>query len=240
MEISLAAEKILTAPITNSLLTGLVGSVVIIILFRILARNITPRPGSKQNVAEVIVDYFLNLTESITQNHQKTLEFLPLVMTFFIFILLNNWLGLLPGVGSIGFNELKEGKEVFIPLFRSTNADLNTTLALAIFSVGSIQYYGIKHLRLGYFKKFFDFSGVIPCFVGFLELISEFAKVISFSFRLFGNVFAGEVLLAVITSLVPLIAPVPFYALELFVGLIQALVFTMLSLVFMQVATQHH
>ena len=240
MEISLAAEKLLTAPVTNSLLTGIIGSVIIIVLFRLLSARAKLKPSAKQNVSEIIIDSFLSLVESITQNRQKALEFLPLVLTFFIFILINNWLGLVPGVGSIGFHELKEGKEIFVPIFRSANADLNTTIALALIAVASIQYFGLKHLRLGYIKKFFDFSGFIPFFVGFLELISEFAKIISFSFRLFGNVFAGEVLLAVITSLVPIIAPVPFYGLEIFVGLIQALVFTMLSIVFMQVATQRH
>lgn len=130
------------------------------------------------------------------------------------------------------------------PIFRAATADLNTTLALAIISVFLTQYWGIKYLGLSYFKKFFNFSdGPIFTFVGLLELVSEFAKIISFAFRLFGNIFAGEVLLVVIAALSPKflpILPLPFYGLEVFVGLIQALVFAMLSLVFINMATTSH
>lgn len=241
MTISLAAEKIATSPLTNALVTGLLGSLVIVGVFVLITRNIKKNPSRRQNFAEWIVESILSLAEGITGDRQKALYFLPLGMTFFIFILVNNWLGLLPGVGSIGFHEtLASGETSFIPLFRAANADLNTTLALALISVAAIQYFGIAHLGIKYFKKFFNFQSPIHFGVGILEIISEFAKIISFSFRLFGNVFAGEVLLAVITGLVPFIAPLPFYGLELFVGLVQALVFTILSLVFFQVATQHH
>ena len=240
MTISLAAEKIPGLPITNSLLTGMAATLIILAIFALLIRGIRRTPGSKQNFAEWIVEGFLNLVESITGDHQKALKLLPLGITFFIFILVNNWLGLLPGVGSIGFKEIEDGKEVFVPLLRSSNADLNTTLALALVSVVSIQRFGIGELGIKYFKKFINFSGPIQFGIGLLEILSEFAKIISFSFRLFGNVFAGEVLLAVITGLLPLIAPLPFYGLELFVGLIQALVFTILSLVFFHVAMQQH
>jgi F-type H+-transporting ATPase subunit a len=162
----------------------------------------------------------------------------PLVATFFIFIIVNNWAGLIPGFGSIGIYEMKEGHEVFVPFLRSANADLNTTIMLSLVSVIVIQIVGIGVIGLkSYTKKFFNFSSPILFFVGILELISEFIKIISFSFRLFGNVFAGEVLLIVITMLVPYILPIPFYGLELFVGFIQALVFTMLTLVFIKMAT---
>jgi F-type H+-transporting ATPase subunit a len=240
MTISLAAEKIPGLPITNAFLTGIIASLVIIVIISWLTWSIRRVPRKKQNFAEWMVEGFLNLVEGITGDHQKALKFLPLGLTFLIFILVNNWLGLLPGVGSIGFKEAVEGKEIFVPLFRSSNADLNTTLALALVSVVAIQWFGVGALGLKYFKKFLNFSNPIYFGIGILESISEMAKVISFSFRLFGNVFAGEVLLAVITGLIPLIAPLPFYGLEIFVGLIQALVFTILSLVFFQVATQEH
>jgi len=126
------------------------------------------------------------------------------------------------------------GKEVFVPLFRSTNSDLNNTLALAIVSVASVQFFGI--ITIGFFKyagKFFVSPFKKPygvgTFVGLLELVSEFSKMISFSFRLFGNIFAGEVLLVVVSMIIPYIVPLPFMFLELFVGFIQALVFSMLS-----------
>ena len=161
--------------------------------------------------------------------------------TLFIFIIFLNWFGLLPGVGTIGFYEIEEGHEVaekvFVPLFRAGSADLNTTLALALISVVSIQISGIKTLGKEYIGRFFNFKNPIYFFVGILELISEFSKIISFAFRLFGNIFAGEVLLTVIAFLIPVIAPLPFLGLELFVGFIQALVFSMLTSVFLSLAT---
>jgi len=157
-------------------------------------------------------------------------------LTFFVFILVPNWLGILPGIGSVGFYE--EGK--FIPFFRSPNSDLNMTLSLAILSVLLAQYYGIQQLGFShYLKKFLNLKSPSGFFIGILELIGEFAKVISFSFRLFGNVFAGEVLLITISALMPLIAPLPFIFLEFFVGLIQALIFAILTAIFIKVATSH-
>ncbi|RJR14645.1 ATP synthase F0 subunit A [Candidatus Microgenomates bacterium] len=128
----------------------------------------------------------------------------------------------------------------FTPLFRGPTADLNTTLALAIVAVVSFQYFGLKQLGFGYVHKFLNFSNPIYFFLGLLEIVSEFAKIISFAFRLFGNVFAGEVLLTVIAFLMPIIAPLPFLGLELFVGMIQALVFSMLSAVFLNTAVSMH
>lgn len=128
--------------------------------------------------------------------------------------------------------------EIFVPILRAPSSDLNTTLALAIISLISFQAFGIA--AIGFFKyagKFINFKGPIDFFIGILELIGEVAKMISLSFRLFGNVFAGEVLLLVIAFLVPLIAPLPFFALEIFVGLIQAFIFAMLTVVFLKVAS---
>jgi F-type H+-transporting ATPase subunit a len=132
------------------------------------------------------------------------------------------------------------GKEVFIPILRGPTADINATLALALIAMFMVQYYGFKYQGFKYLKKFFNFSNPINAFVGILELVSEFSKIISFTFRLFGNIFAGEVLIAVMTFLIPVVAPMPFYALELFVGVIQGLVFMMLSTVFMNMATLSH
>lgn len=129
----------------------------------------------------------------------------------------------------------------FVPVIRPATADISTTLALALISVILTQYYGIKFQGFSYFTKFFNFKqGPIFTFAGFIELISEFAKIISFAFRLFGNIFAGEVLLAVTAFLIPLFLPIPFLGLEIFVGFIQALVFAMLTLVFINMATIGH
>jgi len=220
----------------------------------------------------------------VTHNKKKAKVLLPYIATFFIWILLNNWLGLLPGVGTIGItqepahaslpaieayasevttdnkgmeelsnNQAGEAvyadkkveeeihsEKVFIPIFRAGTADLNTTIALAAISVIVTQVIGFQYLGLNYFTKFFNFSSPIMFFVGILELVLEFAKIMSFAFRLFGNIFAGEVLLTVILFLIPVIAPMPFYGLEIFVGFIQALVFAMLSLVFFNMATISH
>lgn len=129
---------------------------------------------------------------------------------------------------------------VFVPYFRAGTADLNTTLALALITVIATQVVGVQYLGLSYFKKFFNFSSPIMFFVGILELVSEVGKVLSFAFRLFGNVFAGEVLLVVISGLTYLVVPMPFYGLEIFVGFIQGLVFSLLTMVFFNMATMGH
>ena len=213
---------------------------ILLVLFALkIASGVNRIPGTLQNIAEIIVESLYNLVESVEKQHAK--KYFPLIATFFIFILFNNWSGLIPGFGSIGLWEEKEGERILIPFFRAGTADLNTTLGLALISVIAIQYFGIQSLGIKlYLKKFFNFSNPINFFVGILEFIGEFTKIISFTFRLFGNIFAGEVLLAIIVFLVPVFASIPFLGLEIFVGLIQALVFAMLTLVFITVATAGH
>lgn len=295
IHVSIMAEPIATVggfTITNSMLTSTLVSICIIIFAIYANRQIkhTRRPKGLQNVLEFIVEALFNLTNEITVNKAKTQAIFPLTATFFLFIMLNNWAGLLPGVGTIGISQpvhiaqptipvstayasddvepvlINEESELsdaersaeaeehqlskelsqeeshteFIPLFRAGTADLNTTLALALISVIATQAIGIKYLGIPYFGKFFNFKSPVFFFVGILELISEIAKIISFAFRLFGNIFAGEVLLVVIAFLIPILVPVPFIGLEIFVGAIQALVFMMLSIVFMSMATHGH
>ena len=201
-------------------------------------------PSRFQALVEMVAEGLYEFLEGVAG--EKVRMFYPLIATFFFFILVANWMGLLPGVGSIGVYEMHEGHEVLIPFLRGANADLNTTLALAIVSVVATQYFGVRTQGLKYFSKFFTFKGKavyerpINAFVGILELISEFIKILSFSFRLFGNIFAGEVLLVVMAFLAAFIASLPFMGLELFVGLVQALIFSMLSLVFFLMATVSH
>lgn len=132
--------------------------------------------------------------------------------------------------------EEAEEHVTFIPLFRAPTADLNTTIALALIAVFVIQYYGFRFAGGTYFKRFFNVKSPIFFFVGLLELVSDLSKIISFAFRLFGNIFAGEVLLAVMAFLFAFLLPIPFYGLELFVGVVQALVFGMLTVVFTSIA----
>jgi F-type H+-transporting ATPase subunit a len=200
-------------------------------------------PSGIQNFVEVIVEGLFKFFNGIVGDEEKTKKFFPIVATIFFFVIVSNWMGLLPGFGSIGLWEEHEGHEVLVPLFRSTYADVNMTFALALIAVTSVQIFGFAMLGFKkYAGKFFvnPIKNFVGSFVGILELVSEFSKMISFSFRLFGNIFAGEVLLLVISFLVPYVVPLPFYGLELFVGFIQALVFSFLTLVFLQMATTAH
>lgn len=178
------------------------------------------------------ISYVYSLFESVLAD--KTKLFFPLIGAFFFFILFNNWAGLLPGVGSILVGRT--------PLLRAGTADLNGTVALALIIMIFVQIIGIKYVGIkSYLGKFFNFSSPIAFFVGILEIISELSRVLSFSFRLFGNIFAGEVLLVVVAFLVPFAVSFPFLMLETFVGLIQAVVFSMLSAVLIKLAiTKHH
>lgn len=244
--ISLKAEPIfylLKIPITNSFLTGILALLIAFLL------GLYYRSQSIKKVEDrSYFFYFLNfINKSLYQFfepifNEKTKKFYPILACFFIYILLNNWLGLLPGVGSIMIKVIDHGKEHHFPLFRGVTADLNTTIFLGIASIFLSQYYSIKYLGLNnYIKRFYDLKNPMSFFIGTLEIVSEFSKILSFSFRLFGNVFAGEVLLTIIAFLIPILAPAPFFFLEIFVGFIQALVFTMLSAVFISLAiTKSH
>lgn len=129
---------------------------------------------------------------------------------------------------------------LIIPLFRSVYSDVNNTIALALISFFMVEFWGLRTLGFSYLGKFFNFSGFIPFFVGILELLSEFIRIVSFAFRLFGNIFAGEVLILMLTFLLPFLIVDIIYGLELFVGFIQAAVFALLTLVFAVMAVEHH
>lgn len=291
IHVSLSAEPIYyigNFPITNSMLLSMIVSLAIITFAIVANRSLkrTDKPRGLQNFAEFIVESFFHFCHTITGDLKRSHLFMPWVASFFIFIILNNWSGLIPGVGyilvpeaepestqsehslirvvtaaetsttetepteeEIHIKETSEGvnaaevsheKEPMVPLFRAGTADLNTTLALGLLSVIMIQSFGFRFLGRSYLSKYFNFSSPINFFIGILELISEFGKIISFGFRLFGNVFAGEVLIVVLLSLTRLILPIPFYGLEVFVGMIQAVVFSMLSLVLYNMATIGH
>ncbi len=243
MEISLKPEIIGTffgMPIANSLVLSLFTSTLLVGGGILAVQSLKIVPKTVQNVVETLIEGILDFFESALGNREQAKKFFPLVATIFLFILFNNWIGVLPGTGSFGLKETHDHITTIVPFFRSANSDLNTTFALAIISVAAIQWYGIR--KLGFSKhisKFFTVTkGPIPFFVGILEFIAEFAKILSFGFRLFGNIFAGEVLLLIIMTLVPLLAPFPFILLEFFVGFIQALVFAMLTLIFLKIATE--
>jgi F-type H+-transporting ATPase subunit a len=240
MEISLKAEHLFSIgnfSITNGLLLAVVVSLFLITFSVIFRSKIKMVPGIVQAVVEMGIEALLNLMESVLGTRAAAEKYLPLIATIFIFVLTSNWLGLLPGVGSF---EFKEG-EKFIPLLRSPAADLNFTLALAIVSVFATNFFGMVVLgTFTHIKKFLNFTSPINFFVGILELLSEISRVISFSFRLFGNIFAGEVLLSIMFFLLPYIVPIPFMMLEIFFGAIQAFIFAILTLVFLASSIASH
>ncbi len=240
MHISIAAEKLFyigPIPVTNSLLVTWITILLFMILIVVVRIKKSIIPVGIQNVVEYILEFFYRTVCDAIEDEDKGRKFFPLVMTIFLFVLIINWLGLLPGFGSIGFFHTKGEHKAFIPLLRGASADLNTTIALALISVFLTQVFSIRYLGLrGYIGRFIKLKNPIMFFVGILELIAELAKIISFSFRLFGNIFAGEVLLLVMITLIPFIIPIPFLVLEIFVGFIQALVFALLTLFFIKIA----
>lgn len=237
VHISPKAEEIFflgNFPVTNTLiLIGIVfvGLLAVSCLFK---RKFALVPGNFQNVVEFVIESVLDMMEPVFGSRKKAEKYLPWIATFFILILFSNWLGLFPGVGSI----VVKSELGSVPLLRAPASDLNFTIALAIISVIVINYFGVKSLGTKlHIKKFINFSSPINFFIGILEAVSEIAKIISFSFRLFGNVFAGEVLLTIIVFLVPYLIPLPFLLFEVFVGFMQAFVFSMLTMVFIAIHT---
>ncbi len=222
-------------PVTNTLLTSWVVALGLIVGSFLISQHIRHVPGRIQALSEMIVDALLSFMTTVAGSREMARKFFPFVATIFFFVLFSNWAGLIPGVGSIGFFEPSvdgHGETSFIPLFRSVHSDLTMTLALALMTVTLSHIIGFMIVGTkGHLGKFINFHGPIDFFQGALEIIGEISKIISLAFRLFGNVFAGEVLLVIVGSLVPYIVPVPFYGMELFVGFIQALVFAVLAMV---------
>jgi F-type H+-transporting ATPase subunit a len=241
--------------VTNSLLNSWL-VVILLVVFAISFKNkIKTIPGKFQSILEMVIDYLLGIFDSVTNDRKKSSKFFPLIFTFFLFILLNNWLGILPGVGSIGKMGELEGHTVFIPFFRGATADLNTTLALAILGIVASHIFGV--LAIGgwnYFNKFINIKAFleipkkvlkdpailivnpIKAFIGLIEIIGEFSKMASLAFRLYGNIFAGEVLLASMSAILAFGIPIPFMFLEIIVGAVQALIFSVLILSYFSIA----
>ncbi|MBK8047042.1 MAG: F0F1 ATP synthase subunit A [Anaerolineales bacterium] len=304
--VALSGEQIFAdgpAWLTNTVLTTIIVDIIILLLALITRFTLRMVPGGVANFMEMVVEGLYGLSESVAGKNAT--KFFTWSMTIFLFVIVANWSGLIPGVGSIGFyqpvepvEELEEvideehgqapvdagavagngfrwdaqlamaggnlilaapesiqaapvaaeegAHEKFVPLFRAPSADLNVTFALALSTMFMVQVWGVRFLGGSYFRKFFTFSGpnlfmkFINAFVGILELISEVARILAFGFRLYGNIFAGEIVLATMTFLFAFLLPVAFYGLEVFVGFVQALVFMMLSLVFFQMATIGH
>lgn len=220
-------------PLTNSLfMTWTVMGV--LLFFGFFVRNrIALIPGKLQTAVEWLFQSVLDYMSETLENEKLARTFFPLVMTIFLFLLVANEMAFVPGVGSFG---LHEGAEL-VPLFRAPSADLNFTLALAFISFFTIEITGATILGFyKYTKKYVNFSSPINFVVGLIELLSNVGRLISFSFRLFGNIFAGEVMILVAGYFLAYLLPVPLMAFEVFVGFIQAVVFSMLTLFFIKLS----
>ena len=229
--------------VTNTLLSAWLTTVVIVVFFVLVARKSKLVPGRLQGFVEALFEGMLGFCSTVLGPEMARRAF-PIVATIFLFVLFNAWMALLPFyqfVGVIYDGHLKAH------LLKSAGTDLNMPLALALVSFAFVEYWGLRTHGLGYFKKFFAFgnllrgrpSGLINALVGFLEGVSELVRVVSFTFRLFGNMTAGEILVVMITFLVPFVATQFVFGLELLVGLIQAVIFASLTVVFLSVAVRH-
>lgn len=244
LHISLASERLFTLfgvlPVTSSLLTTWLVMATLLISAWALRRKLAMVPGRIQAGIEMFFEYLLNMIEGTLGSRALAVRYFPLIATIFIFILTANMFDFLPIYGTVGLVNHGEGAHGVTGIFHAVNADLNTTLALAIISFFVIEVSGIMTLGvLRYGSKFVNFSGGAMGFaVGLLELIGNLARLISFSFRLFGAIFAGHVLLMVVGTFVPYILPVPLMAFEMFIGLLQAAVFAILTMAFIKIAIE--
>jgi len=229
--------------VTNTLLSSWLTTIVLIVIFVTAARRRSVVPGRFQGLVETMFEGVLGFASGVLGPEMARRAF-PVVATIFFFVLFNAWIALLPVYQFLGF--IQDG-EIKAHLIRSAGTDINMPLALALVSFVFVEYWGFRARGFGYMRKFFQLgkifrgkpSGLIDAFVGFLELTSELVRVVSFTFRLFGNMTAGEILVVMITFLVPFVATQFVFGLELLVGLIQAVIFAGLTLVFLSVAIRH-
>lgn len=240
--VSLPAEEIFSLygfPVTNALITGVIGTGLLIWILLYVARKVK---NNDKNIFVSMIQWVFEMlyqtVETVIGDKVMAKKVAPLVITMFMFILINYWVGILPMVGPITWNG--------IPVFRSLVADLNMTFALAIVTVVMVQLYAIKkHGFFGNMGRYFrnPIKDTVGAFEGILELIAEFSRFVGLSLRLFGNVFAGEILLMMIAFLTvyasPLVLP-PFYIFELFIGGVQAYIFFMLTIVFISLGLATH
>lgn len=245
-------------PITNSIVAAWLTIIVLVGFSYVVTRRLKLVPTRLQAFFEFALGSLLNFCQSVA-GEKNGRRFFPIVATIFLFVILNAWLSLLPGFGSI---EIVSGGGHPVHLLKSANTDINMPLALAIMSFIFVSYFGVKSLGIGYLAKFVNvsqffrsvgqifsgklraglsgmFIGGINIFVGFLETLSELVRIVSFTLRLFGNMTAGEILLVMATFLVPFLFALPFYGLELLVGFVQALIFAGLTLIFLTMAVTH-
>ena len=245
-------------PITNTIIAGWITVIFLAVISWVITRRMKLVPGRLQAVFEFILGWIFDFCKSVA-GEENGRKFFPVICTIFLFVAFNAWLSLIPGFGSLEITV--NGHEY--ELLRGSNTDVNTPLAIALISFIFVEYYGLKTLGIKYLRKFINiggffasvgnmfrgrvkkgltglFSGFIDIFVGGLETLSEFIRIVSFTFRLFGNMTAGEILIMVAAFLIPMAIGWMVYGLELFIGFIQALVFSGLTLAFASMAVASH
>lgn len=222
-------------PVTNTIVTTLIVDIIIIAIVIAVRKTFSLYPKGIQNCIEMIYEYFYGTVEEISS---KVTIIFPWVLTLFLFIVISNLLGQFPGFETIKLNTAN-GE---VNLFKTATSDLNVTAALAVISVFMCSFYSIKYNGIkNYIGRFINFKMFpILLFVGIIEFIGEFTKVISLSCRLFGNMFAGENVINTISSMFAFGLPLPFMMLEVLVCLIQAIVFAMLTMAFMSIMIEKH
>lgn len=218
-------------PLTNALITTWLAMVVLVVCMVAIRIRLRAVPGYVQSIIELTVGSAYHYVRDTLGDENAARRYFPIIMTIFLFVLAINWVAQIPGLEAITFNET--------PLFHAGTADLNITLAFALIAFATIEFAGIAALgAFRYAGKFVNFHSPLAFLIGLIELISELARLISFAFRLFGNIFAGKVLLLVVAFFVPFILPIPLMAFEVFVGFIQAFVFAILTLFFIKTAVE--
>ena len=269
----LPAERVFlnTGLLTNSIIAAWLTIIILVAFSYVATRRLKLIPTRLQSALESVFRWLLNFCQNVA-GEKNGRRFFPVVATIFLFVIMNAWMGLLPGFGSItvpGFKLVKlvDDTWTWVPatvhLLRAANTDINMPLALALMSFAFVQYFGLRSLGGRYVGRFINvrpffsslgqlfrgklraglsglMTGIINIFLGFLEGLSELIHIISFTFRLFGNMTAGEILLVVAMFLVPWLFALPFYGLELLIGFIQALIFGGLTLVFLTIAIASH
>jgi len=261
-EFRLPAEEVFQLfgfPITNSIIAAWLTMIFLVGFSYAITHRMKVVPGRLQSAFEFLLGWLYNFCQRVA-GEENGRKFFPVVATIFLFVAFNAWLSLIPGFGSITVTTA-EGEHVH--LLRGANTDINVPLALALVSFVFVEYFGLKSMGIRYLRKFLNvgqflsslgqvvrgrlraglsglFTGFIDIFVGFLEALSEFVRIVSFTFRLFGNMTAGEILLLIAAFLIPWVFAIPFYGLELLIGFVQALIFGGLTLVFLTLATMHH
>ena len=247
IHVALSAEKLgelWGIPITNTLITSWAIVLLLVVFGVLIGSRLQMVPGRFQTLLEWLFGGMYDYVAEVLESRDLARRFFPLLITIFLFVFVSNWLEFIPGIGSVGFFLSGGGHGEFVPLFRSVNTDLNVPLALAIISFLVVEVTGVATLgALKYGSKFIQnpIRSPIGFAVGLVELIGEIVRIVSLSFRLFGNILAGEIVILVAIYFAPYLLPIPLMIFELFIGFLQAAIFALLTLFFLKLAvTEAH